>query len=272
MKLKIKVGKGKRSSAPTAVGGCNEAAPQQFAPITSQPLHRCTLFQVRCLFAVCLWAAAASMSPASPKTSTSQHCSLLQCSAGAHDVLQGVTAALLRSELLAEAPAEPEVRHGTCAPCTWHQLMPCHGCSRQLCERLLQHWLRPFACCAAKLDLFCACIVRVQEHAAALQNGLSALACAAADGGLQAVVSALLERRCAGVSQAEAGEAARRVLLDDVLAAAAAAAPHVQQQLLWPLRAILQRQALSRQSCLSGPACSLSLCLCNWLTQRTCRA
>lgn len=99
-------------------------------------------------------------------------------------------------------------------------------------------------------------LVRRQERAAALQDGLNALACAAADGGLEAVVTALLERRCAGVNQAEAGEAAERVLLDEVLAAAAAAAPHLLQQLLWPLRAILQCQARARQSRLSGPACS----------------
>ena len=79
------------------------------------------------------------------------------------------------------------------------------------------------------------------------------------------MVAALLERRCAGATQAEAGEAAGRVLLDNVLAAAAAAALHLQQQLLWPLRAVLQRQALSWQSRLSGPACSL--CLLDWLTQ-----
>ena len=78
------------------------------------------------------------------------------------------------------------------------------------------------------------------------------------------MVTALLERRCAGVSQAEAGEAARRVLLDSVLAAAAAAAPHLQQQLLWPLRAVLQRQARARPPRLSGHA--YSLWSCYWLT------
>ena len=60
MKLKIKVGKGKRSSAPTAVGGCDEAAPQQTAPLPSQPQRRTTLFQVHIFLAVSLWAAGAN--------------------------------------------------------------------------------------------------------------------------------------------------------------------------------------------------------------------
>ena len=89
------------------------------------------------------------------------------------------------------------------------------------------------------------CCLRPQEHAAAVQSGVSALACAASDGQLEATVAALLARRCLSTGQGEPGETGQRVLLDEVLAAVAAAVPSLQPQLLQPLRGLLQHQARS---------------------------
>jgi len=81
-----------------------------------------------------------------------------------------------------------------------------------------------------------------------VQSGMGVLACAAADGALEATVDALLARRCQAARLGEPGEAGTRALLDEVLAATAAAVPGLQQLLLRPLRGLLQRQARAAQA------------------------
>ncbi len=93
-----------------------------------------------------------------------------------------------------------------------------------------------------------------QELAAAVQSGMGVLACAAADGALDATVDALLARRCQAARQGEPGEAGTRALLDEVLAATAAAVPGLQQLLLRPLCGLLQRQARPARARAAGQA------------------